>query len=158
VTSPLGAEGGLIKPSPKAHTSDGIYVVRAMLHNRLVVTVRSQARRNLSNGEIQELEELITEYEELFAMESSDCGRPDKVYHFIDTREVRPIRQSTRRLSLVKQAEVARMLEDKERHGIIEESNSPWSSPVVPVQKKSGDLRFCFDYRKMNITSKDGFR
>jgi hypothetical protein len=104
------------------------------------------------------LEELITEYEELFAMESSDCGRTDRMYHLIDTVEVRPIRQSTRRLPLVKQAEVDKMLKDKEQHGVIKESDSPWSLPVVPVQKKNGDLRFCFDYRKMNVTSEDGFQ
>jgi hypothetical protein len=41
--SPLGAEEGMTKPSPKAHAYDGIYLVRAMVHNRLVVNVRIQA-------------------------------------------------------------------------------------------------------------------
>jgi hypothetical protein len=48
--SPLGGGGGLIKPSPKVHASNGIYLVRAVVRNRLVVTVRNQARRNLRNG------------------------------------------------------------------------------------------------------------
>jgi hypothetical protein len=50
------------------------------------------------------------------------------------------------------------MREDMQRHGVIEESDSPWSSLVILVQNKNGDLRFCEDYRKLNdVTRKDCF-
>jgi hypothetical protein len=50
------------------------------------------------------------------------------------------------------------MLDKMQRHGVIEESKSPWSSPVVLVWKKNGDLRFSVDYRKLNdFTKKDCF-
>jgi hypothetical protein len=34
--------------------------------------------------------------------------------------------------------------------GVMEKSSSEWTSPLVLVQKPSGDLRICVDYRKLN--------
>jgi hypothetical protein len=49
------------------------------------------------------------------------------------------------------------MLEDMKKRGVIEELDSPWSSPVVLI-RKNGDLRFCVDYRRLNdVTKKDCF-
>jgi hypothetical protein len=59
---------------------------------------------------------------------------------------------------LANQKNVGVMLEGIQRHEIIEESHSPWSSPVVLVRKKNEDLSFCADYRKLNdVTKKDCF-
>ena len=81
-------------------------------------------------------------------------GRTNIVRHRINTGDVQPIRQALRRLPLAKQeAEklVRKMLDD----GVTEESNSPWSSPVVLVTKKDGPTKFCVDYRKLNDVTKD---
>lgn len=42
--------------------------------------------------------------------------------------------------------------------GVIRESESPFSSPIVVVRKKNGDVQLCIDYRKLNLqTIKDAY-
>ena len=44
------------------------------------------------------------------------------------------------------------------QQGIIENSCSPWMAPAVYVEKKSGDIRLCVDYRELNKrTKKDAY-
>jgi hypothetical protein len=94
------------------------------------------------------LKTFFTEYEDIFAVDSKDYGRTNRMYHLIDTGDGRPIRQTLRRLPQAKQAEVSEMLDDVQCREVIEESDSHWSFPVVLLRKKNWEIRFCVDYSK----------
>lgn len=111
----------------------------------------------LNPKESRELEELLTEYRDIFIVKSDNYGRNDRVYQIVDTGEARPIRQSLRSLPLQKQVDLDKMLDDIQRCGIIEESDSPRSSPIILVWKNR-NLRFSANYMKLyDVLWKDYF-
>ena len=48
------------------------------------------------------------------------------------------------------ETEVKKQIEDLLDKGVIEISDSPFASPIVPVVKRDGSIRKCCDYRKLN--------
>ena len=42
-------------------------------------------------------------------------------------------------------------IEKQLKAGVIELPNSEWEAPVLFAPKKDGRLRFCIDYRKLNL-------
>lgn len=85
-------------------------------------------------------------------------GKTSLIKHVIDVGATRPIKQRYHAVSPVIEkkmyAEVDRMLQ----LGVIEESNSAWSSPVTIVSKANGKSRLCLDARKVNQeTTKDAY-
>jgi hypothetical protein len=91
-------------------TPHGVGQPQAQDQSSKLEDVITAARPHLTNGEFQELEELLTEYDDIFPGDNEDYGRNNKVYHCIDTGDARTIRQPPRRIPLAKQAEVKEML------------------------------------------------
>ena len=114
---------------------------------------------DLSDSQKGQLANTLLEFVDLFPVPGSALtGHTDAVEHTIDTADSPPIRCATRRMSpqKIKQEEacVGEMLSG----GQIEPSDSPWSAPVVLVNKKDGGTRFCVDYRRLNLTTvKDAY-
>ena len=118
----------------------------------------TRSTATLSKEEALQVHLLLCEFADVFSEGPGDFGRTDLVKHRIDTGDATPIRQPPRRLPLSKKEEAQKAVEDMSNQGVIQPSQSAWSSPVVLVKKKDGGIRFCVDYRKLNdVTIKDSY-
>jgi len=91
-----------------------------------------------------------------FATDPLDLGYCDVLHHDIDTGNSLPIKQSPRRPPISAREAEDNILDEMLKTGVIEPSNSPWSSPVCLVKKRDETYRFCIDYRRVNdVTKKD---
>eukprot|EP00117_Sycon_ciliatum_P034902 scpid20142/ scgid26552/ Retrovirus-related Pol polyprotein from transposon 17.6; Protease; Reverse transcriptase; Endonuclease len=108
--------------------------------------------------QLARLRTLVEQYRCVFAMNMSELGRTDVLKHEIRTSCDGPVYEPARRLPWSSRETCRKLVDDMLEQGVIEESVSPWSSPVVLVRKKDGSTRFCVDYRRVNaITVKDPY-
>ena len=105
---------------------------------------------NLSADENARLKAFLLANVNTFSSSLEDLGRTHLTQHTIHTGSASPIHQRAYRHSVAAKAEIARQTEKLLSAGLIEPSHSLWSSPIVLVQKKSGEFRMCVDYRKLN--------
>jgi len=113
---------------------------------------------NLTDEDAQKLIDCAVEFHDVFALDDSERGEAKGVEHVIDTGDSPPISQIPWRVPFALREEISRMVQEMLESEVIQESASPWASPVVIVGKKDGALRFCVDYRRLNaVTRKDTF-
>ena len=82
------------------------------------------------------------EFQDSFSKDSSDMGLTNLVEHTINTGDSLPIKKNPRRIPLAKMKEAQDEIRKILDKGVIETSDSPWSSPIVLVKKKDGSFRF----------------
>ncbi|MES9882105.1 MAG: reverse transcriptase domain-containing protein [Sedimenticola sp.] len=113
-------------------------------------------KSKLSEYQKHDVQSLLSRYSDVFAKDSTDLGRTNIAKHTITTGDAPPVKQAYRRVPGNLRDEVQKQTASMLSNGIIEESKSAWSSPVVLAKKKDGSLRFCVDYRRLNaVTHKD---
>ena len=96
------------------------------------------------------MEDILNENIDLFATGLSDIPGTNLSQHVINTRDAAPIRQRSYRYTPETRREIERQVKEMWENDIIEPSESFWSSPVVLARKRSGEMRFCVDYRRLN--------
>lgn len=95
---------------------------------------------------------------ELFALHDLDFGRTDKVMHRIRLQDETPFKHRARPIHPQDYDAGRKHLQELLDAGVIRESESSFSSPIVVVRKKNGDVRLCINYRKLNLqTIKDAY-
>ncbi|GET66927.1 DDE-type integrase/transposase/recombinase [Rhizophagus irregularis DAOM 181602=DAOM 197198] len=97
-----------------------------------------------------ELKDLVKEYEDICIYGDKKISKTNIVKCNIRLKDETPINQKAYRESTENREIIKREIDKMLKEGIIQESCSPWSSPVVIVNKKTGDKRFCIDFRKIN--------
>ena len=109
------------------------------------------------NQKVQ-LNTLLTEYYDIFQTKDSKPGFYDKVKHSINVGSNQPVKSRSYRHSPLLQQTIREHVQKMLQDGLISESTSPFASPIVMVKNKSGDYRFCVDFRALNrITERDTF-
>ncbi|KAL0156516.1 hypothetical protein M9458_047762, partial [Cirrhinus mrigala] len=98
-----------------------------------------------------QLLQLLTQFPQLLRQRP---GRTTVIQHHIHLTDTTPCRQRPYRvpesLLMPLKQEIQTMLD----LGVIEPSESEWSSPLVIVPKKDKSLRVCIDFRKLNSQSR----
>lgn len=102
-------------------------------------------------SERQQLLELVNEFRDVFAKNLSELGCTDVLT--MDISEYPgsvPVNSKPFRTSPSDRKIIAGILQEWRDHGIISDSESPYASPVILVNKSTGEKRLCIDYRKLN--------
>ena len=129
----------------KEETNDGNEYFIKKLSERLVT-------ENLNDTQREELLNLITKYKEIFSDKLINGGLVDKFPCRIKVRDgVEPTWIRRYNYSDTEHERIDKEVDELYKAHVIEDSVSPWESPVVIVRKKDGNDRFCIDFRKVNM-------
>lgn len=108
----------------------------------------------LTISEKDKCQALLSKYKACFSTGLHDLGYTSVAEMEIHLTDTTPVVYRPYRLSHSERAYVQGLVEEMVEHGIIRESSSPYASPIVLVQKKSGEKRLCVDYRALNRRTK----
>ena len=149
-------------PVTESHYTPHVAALQAERNNEEQMSMLFSAlgwdQVELPQRELDQLQKLVVEFVDLFAMDTSELSRTSIVTHKINTGDNKPVRQLPRRVPFSLRGKVCQLIDDMLKQGVIVPSSSPWASPIVLVAKKDGTTRFCVDYRKLNaITKPDVF-
>uniref|UniRef100_A0A1B6G9I6 RNA-directed DNA polymerase n=1 Tax=Cuerna arida TaxID=1464854 RepID=A0A1B6G9I6_9HEMI len=103
--------------------------------------------QRLNEEQKEQLTNLLTKYQNTFSDTPGLCN----VYqHKLEIKDTTTFKQQSYPVPLIHQNAVMEEINRMETLGIIERSHSTFINPIIPVIKKSGEIRLCLDARKLN--------
>ena len=95
----------------------------------------------LTTQQQQALAALLKKYRKVFATNMSEMGHSDLIQHNISIKkDARPYRTQPYRADKLTKEKISKYIQELIDNDIIEESTSPWASPIILV-KKEGQFR-----------------
>ena len=101
----------------------------------------------LEQDEYRAISDMLSEYSDVL---SDLPGRTTLAEHHINLTSNDPVRMKPYPLPFTMKEVVSDEVRKMLQMGIIESSDSPYSSPILVVKKKDGTNRFCIDFRAVN--------
>ena len=115
--------------------------------------------KELETNQKEQLKKLLINNGDIFSRHNYDVGKTQLTQHEIPVQPgTTPIKVHPYRHSPEQERDIERQFKQMIDAGLVEHGRGAWSFPVVLVKKKSGEWRFCVDYRKLNsVTCKDAY-
>ncbi|RWS18194.1 uncharacterized protein B4U80_08958, partial [Leptotrombidium deliense] len=105
---------------------------------------------SLTDEQREQLLAVLNKHKDRFAFDKYKLGKCNVTELSIDLTDDIPVRQAPYRYSPKQREQIQKEIEEMILMGVVEESTSDYSSPVVLVKKHDGGTRMCVDLRKLN--------
>lgn len=149
---------GVVITCTDHHGNDLVMLVKPQEVPEHLTDIYARTKQSIDSKYHSDVVNLLQDYSDVFSRGEHDIGCTNKMTHSIHTTCAAPIRQRPRRHPMGQREKVEQQINDMLDRNVIKPSVSPWSSPIVLVNKKDGSKRFCIDYRLLNQhTVKDSF-
>ena len=122
--------------------------------DKLLETIDLSGLEAWDNSQRADARSLLREYHDIFSLDPGEIGKTDLTEHKIHLTDEVPFKERFRKIPQPLVEEVRTCLRDMLEKGVIRPSKSAWSNAVVLVRKKDGGLRFCVDFRRLNVRTK----
>lgn len=122
--------------------------IRCMLELHQVDTSKAMCTKP------KEIQQLIDEFSSLFLPPSGLPPKRASVHTLPLAVGAQPFRLKPYGYNATQKDEIEKQVHQLLTNGWIQESQSPYASPVFLVKKKTGDWRLCVDYNALTIKNK----
>lgn len=140
--------------------ADAIIENSATLSNLITDRILLESGHKTNRHTIAQVcqETILERYNHMFDTEINPEKECQTIQHKIYTEDCQPICLPNIQIPRYWEDEIDAEIKKLLKSGVIKHSSSAWGARIVPVKKKTGEIRMCVDYRKLNeVTKKDSY-